>query len=231
MTVWAGGYVLYALIGYGMLKLRLWSLKAAVASHWVALALALIAIALVGKFDWMLALSLGAFWLLWMGGILYYLQRPRVRWPFAAANAIAKGQPAPPQPPPNTVAAWKIVTCVATVCVIAVAVFVVGLLASIEKSFRSSTAYSMAMDRAQASPCVAKALGEPWVAKGSISGNLSTNNDAGDADLEIPIYGPKASGSLHVEAKRASGTWTINRLTVEHSEAQIQLAPVPSPCD
>ncbi len=49
MTIWAGGYVLYALIGYGMLRLRRWSLKAAVATHWVTLALTLIAIAVLAQ--------------------------------------------------------------------------------------------------------------------------------------------------------------------------------------
>ncbi len=231
MIIWAGGYVLYALIGYGMLRLRRWSLKAAVATHWVGVALALIAVAVVAKFDWMLSVSIGAFCLLWVGGILYYLRRPRVRWPFDAAAAIAKGQPIPPQPPAGAMPTWKIVTCVLTVFVLGVAVFVVGLFASIERSFRSSAAYAMAMDRAQASPCVAKTLGQPLVAKGFISGNLNTHNDAGDANLDIPIRGPKASGNLHVEAKKTSSIWAINSLTVEHSEGQIQLAPVPSPCD
>ncbi len=231
VTLWAAGYILYALIGYGMLKLRTWSLKSAIAAHWVVLALVLISIALFGRYAWLLSLSIGSFCLLWFGGILYYLHRPRVRWPFAAATAIAQSQPIPPQPPASTIPTWKIVTSVLTVSIVAIAIFAVSLFAFVEKSLRSSTAYAMAMDRAQASGCVAKTLGEPWAAKGSISGNLSTNNDGGDADLEIPIHGPKDSGSLHVEAKEISGTWTINSLRVEHGDGQIQLVPTPSPCD
>jgi hypothetical protein len=69
------------------------------------------------------------------------------------------------------------------------------------------------------------------VAKGFISGNLSTSSESGEADLEIPIHGPKAGGSVHVEAKKTMGLWAINSLTVEHSQGQIQLAPVASPCD
>jgi hypothetical protein len=231
MTLWAGGYVLYASIGYGMLRLRTWSLKAAVATQWVGLAFALIAAAVAARSDWMLSVSIGAFCLLWVGGILYYLRRPRVRWPFDASTAITKGQPVPTQPPASAMPTWKIVTSVLTVFVVGVALFVVGLLATIERSFRSSAAYAMAMDRAQGSECVIKTLGQPLIAKGFISGNLNTNNDAGDADLDIPIHGPKAGGNLHVEAKKTSGRWTINSLTVEHSNGQIQLAPIPSSCD
>lgn len=231
MTIWAGGYILYALTGYGMLRLRLWAWKAAVITHWFSLAMVLVAIALVTKYDWMLSLSVGAICLLWFGGILYYLQRPRVRWPFDAANAIAKREQVPPQPAPGTMPIWKIVTLVATVFVIGITVFVIGVFASIEKSFRSSTAYAMALDRAQASPCVSQTLGRPIAAKGFVSGNLSTSSDSGEADLKIPIHGPKASGSLHIEAKKVTGSWTINSLTVEHSQGQIQLAPIASACD
>lgn len=231
MFIWGGGYVLYAAIGYGMFRLRLWSFKAAIATQWVGFALALVAIAVVARFDWILSVSVGAFCLLWPGGILYYLRRPRVRWPFDAATAMAKGQPVPPQPPASTWPTWKIVTCVATVLVLGVTVFVAGLFASIEKSFRSSTVYAMALNRAQASPCVVGTFGQPIVAKGFVSGNLSTNKDGGEAVFEIPIRGPKSAGNLHVEAKESGGSWTINSLTAEHSQGQIQLAPAPSPCD
>jgi len=231
MTIWAGGYILYALTGYGMLRLRMWAWKAAVILHWVSIGLALVAIAVVARYDWMLSLSVGAISLLWFGGILYYLQRPRVRWPFDAANAIAQGKGMPSQPPPRTTPTWKIVTLAVTAFIVGVSVFVLGLFASIEKSFRSSTAYSMALNRAQESPCVAKTLGEPLVAKGFISGNLNSSSETGEADLDIPVHRSKASGNLHVEAKKTSGSWAINSLTLEHSEGQIHLAPVPSPCD
>jgi hypothetical protein len=120
---------------------------------------------------------------------------------------------------------------VVTVFVLGVAVFVAGLFASIERSFRSSTAYAMALNRAQASPCVARTLGQPVEAKGFISGNMNTANDSGEADLEIPIHGPKAGGSLHVEAQKTTGGWAISSLTVEHSEGQIQLVPIASGCN
>src|SRR6202012_1897459 len=82
MTIWGGGYVLYAAIGYGMFRLRLWSLKAAIAIHWFMLALVLIALAVGARYDWMLSMSVAVFSLTWVGGILYYLRRPRVRWAF-----------------------------------------------------------------------------------------------------------------------------------------------------
>jgi len=231
MTVWASGYVLYALIGYGMIRLRPWSLKAAIAIHWFGLALVLVAVAVVARYDWMLSVATGAFCLLWVGGILYYLRRPRVRWAFDAATAIAKSQPIPSQPPASSIPTWKIVTSVTALFVIGVTVFVLGLMSSVEKSFRSSTAYAIALDRAQASPCVARTLGRPIVAKGFISGNLSTGSDTGEADLEIPVHGPKTGGSLHVEAKEMAGSWIIKSLTLEHSAGQIQLAPTASTCD
>lgn len=231
VIVWLGGYVLYIFIGYGMLKLRSWALKAAVVTHWFGLAAALIALTIAARFDWTLSLSLGAACLLWFGGIIYYLQRPRVRWPFEAATAITRGEPVPSQPPASAVPTWKLVTFVTTACVVCVTVFVVGLFATIERSFRSSTVFAMAIERAQTSPCVAKTFGKPIGAKGFVTGNLSTSTDSGEAELEIPIHGPKTSGNLHLVAKKVGGSWTINSLTAEHSGGQIQLAPVSSPCD
>jgi hypothetical protein len=48
--------------------------------------------------------------------------------------------------------------------------------------------------------------------------------------MEIPLHGPKGSGSVHVVATKSEGKWKIDALTVLDSVGQIQLLPDPSPC-
>jgi hypothetical protein len=194
MLIWSGGYVLYGLIGYGLWRLRLWAHKSAVVLHWIFIGITVVAVAISARFDLLLSLFVGISLVAFYGGVLYYLSRPRVRWPFEATAAIAKRQPIPPPPPARTTPTWMLVTSITTAILVGIALFAVGLFSLIEKSFRSSTPYAMALDRAQSSPCIAKTFGQPIVAKGFISGNLSTNNDSGEAELEIPIHGPKVPG-------------------------------------
>jgi hypothetical protein len=110
-------------------------------------------------------------------------------------------------------------------------VLLVGaILYGVEASLHSSDVYAVAINQAQNSPCVVRALGSPVVPKWFVSGNISVENDDGSADMEIPLHGPKGSGSVHVVATKSEGKWKIDALTVLDSVGQIQLLPDPSPC-
>jgi hypothetical protein len=137
--------------------------------------------------------------------------------------------PPPPLPKPRP-KLWVQITIALTACVLVIAIFVCAVFLVVEKMFRSSDAYTMALSRAEASPCITAKLGNPIVAKGMISGNISENGANGSADFEIPVRGSRGRGELDVSAIRTDGSWTITTLTLIHDQGQIHLLPVPSPC-
>src|SRR3954470_2898454 len=77
--------------------------------------------------------------------------------------------------------------------VLAIAIFgvgIVGLISGVSKILKSSEAYQTAVARAKSNEKVIAALGTP-MEEGFPMGKVNTNNDEGDADLSIPLTGPK----------------------------------------
>jgi len=91
---------------------------------------------------------------------------------------------------------------------------------------RNSDVAKAALARAQASPLVLQRLGpgidEGWLLTGSI--NVSAGG-SGDADLAVPISGPKGKGAVYVTAKKGSGTWNYSQMVavIEGSGERIDL--------
>lgn len=81
-------------------------------------------------------------------------------------------------------------------------------------SMRKSAPYQEALHRAQNDPRVVAALGSPVNAGLFVSGNIQTQNQDGDAKLDIPISGPKGSATLHVVATKMRGRWYYNQIIV-----------------
>lgn len=92
---------------------------------------------------------------------------------------------------------------------------------------RSTDAYTLALDAARDNPEVVEAIGEPIEAGILVSGNISLVNDAGDADISIPISGPKGSATVHAVAEKADGTWSYSvlKVRVDGSGEVIDLLP------
>jgi len=113
--------------------------------------------------------------------------------------------------------------------VLAIAVFgvgIFGLISGISKVLKSSEPYQTALARAKANENVVAALGTP-IEEGFPMGSVNTNNDAGDADLSIPVTGPKGKGTIYVVGKRAGRTWTYSKMsiTITGSGETIDLSP------
>ena len=87
----------------------------------------------------------------------------------------------------------------------------VGVMASI----KASDPYKEAVARAQESPAVQAALGTPIQVGVLVQGNLKVENDTGEADLTIPLSGPKGSGTLHVVGTKTAGKWTYTTMDVD----------------
>jgi Cytochrome oxidase complex assembly protein 1 len=94
-------------------------------------------------------------------------------------------------------------------------------------AMRSSDVYTIAMQRARDSPQVFAAMGTPIEPAWYLTGNLETSGTSGNADLKIPISGPKGEGKLVIAAKKTAGQWTYSTLIVEFDgpRASIDLLP------
>ncbi len=80
---------------------------------------------------------------------------------------------------------------------------------------KSSDAYGHAMTTARANPAVVEALGSPITEGFFVSGEVNVNGASGKADLAIPVTGPKASGTIFVDARKSAGEWQYTTLVVE----------------
>ena len=95
-----------------------------------------------------------------------------------------------------------------------VTVFV--LLAGLIFSFmKSSGAYVEAVAQAKAHPDVQAALGTPIEEGWFVTGNVSIDGTSGDADLAIPISGPKGKAMIYVLAEKGGSEWAFSTLEVK----------------
>lgn len=88
------------------------------------------------------------------------------------------------------------------------------LVSAIMGSFRSSDVYKEAMARAMASAQVRERMGEPIRAAWFVSGQLNVTGSTGQANLSIPIAGPRSKGVIRAVASK-NGIWRFSCLQVE----------------
>lgn len=82
-------------------------------------------------------------------------------------------------------------------------------------ALKSTDVYRTAVQRAKSNSAVTAALGSPVKEGMFLSGNINANVASGNADLAIPVSGPKGSGTIYVVATKTAGTWVYHRLEME----------------
>ncbi|HEV2806110.1 MAG TPA: cytochrome c oxidase assembly factor Coa1 family protein [Chthoniobacterales bacterium] len=107
------------------------------------------------------------------------------------------------------------------------AVFAAFLVLVVFGALKQSDAYKMAVARAKMDSHVVAALGTPIEEGWWLSGKTNVNGGSGDADLTIPISGPKGKGTIYAVATKSAGDWTYSKLQVkiERSGETIDLGP------
>jgi hypothetical protein len=80
---------------------------------------------------------------------------------------------------------------------------------------KSSWAFSEGVELARHDPKVIEELGEPIETGWQISGNVNVNGPSGEAELSIPLSGPKKQGTLFVVAKKRTGEWKFEKAEVQ----------------
>ena len=111
---------------------------------------------------------------------------------------------------------WKWFIPVGCLSIVLIAVAFVGAVAYfIIGSVKSSDLYQQAMIKARSNAAVVRELGEPIETGWLVSGSITVNGNSGNADLKIPISGPKKSGALYALATKTQGRWDFSALEVE----------------
>ena len=90
----------------------------------------------------------------------------------------------------------------------AIVLFVMG-------AIKSTDVYQEALIKAKSDAVVLRELGEPVEAGWLISGSIEMNNSSGQADIKIPISGPRNSGTIHAVATKKDEIWSFSILEVE----------------
>jgi len=100
-------------------------------------------------------------------------------------------------------------------------------------AIKSTDPYKDAFARAKTHPAVIEALGSPIKEGLFVSGNTNVNGAAGEANLAIPISGPKGKGTIYVKATKALGRWSYSDLVVEiqATRTRIDLLKGPAPAN
>ena len=125
---------------------------------------------------------------------------------------------------------WFVQTGCFTVLILFVA-FVGSIVMIVFSAIKSTGPYKDAFARAKMHPAVIEALGSPIKEGFFVSGNTNVNGAAGEANLAIPISGPKGKGTIYVKAAKSLGRWSYSDLIVEIQATQnrINLLKGPAP--
>ena len=96
-----------------------------------------------------------------------------------------------------------------------IVLFIAGIMMIVFGAMKSSDAYRTAVSRAKANPEVVSALGTPIEEGFFVSGKTNVNGSSGEADLTIPISGPKGKAKIYAVATKRAGRWNYSTLEVE----------------
>jgi hypothetical protein len=131
-------------------------------------------------------------------------------------------------------------------CLLLLTLFVVGsisILVLIQFSLSRSGAYRSALELARHSALATAELGSPIEPGWFTSGNVTFAGNIGDAQLVIPVAGPRNHGTLFVVAHKQGMPWQFNslQLAVSGHSGRLDLLqnstvpktsePAPSPSD
>ncbi len=101
-------------------------------------------------------------------------------------------------------------------CLVLVALFGafgVAIFAFAFKALGESEAAQASLREAQASSVLIEEIGEPMTVGWLVLGNVNVSNDSGQADIIVPIEGPKGTASVHTIGVREGGVWTMQEMT------------------
>lgn len=113
---------------------------------------------------------------------------------------------------------WALPTGGCCGCLVAIVLGFVGLTVggglAVFSGIKSSAAYTESVALARADPRVVELLGEPIETGFFMSGSINLSGSSGEADMAIPLTGPKGEATLYAVATKVAGEWRFEVLEV-----------------
>ena len=110
---------------------------------------------------------------------------------------------------------WKWFVPTGCVTLIALfAIFIFSVFFAVTGIMKQSTPYTDAFTAAQNNAEVIAVLGEPLEQSGMLQGNISIQNNTGEANISIPIEGPNGKAIIYVIGTKYSDEWTYDKMTI-----------------
>ncbi len=103
---------------------------------------------------------------------------------------------------------------------ILIGAFVGSLFYGVTSMFEDSTPYEYAFEKINNDEKMVELMGLPIEKDGMVQGTINWNNNEKNADMKIPISGPKGSGTLYIKATGEGDQWIYHeiRVVVKDSE-------------
>ncbi len=127
---------------------------------------------------------------------------------------------------------WKWFVPVACLASLVVLIGFIALIMSfVFGAMKSSDAFKQALTMAKSNPKIESVLGSPIQEGYFITGSIKVYGASGDAQMAIPISGPKGSGTIYLEATKSAGEWSYSKLVVqiEQTNELIDILDVQTP--
>jgi len=127
---------------------------------------------------------------------------------------------------------WKIPLGFLTL-IFLIALFFAIVITVVTASFRSSDVCKQALAQATSNSQVRELIGEPLKPARLISGQLNVSGSTGNANLSIPISGPRGKGTIRAVANKTGGIWrfTCLQVSVDGQPTSIDLLSIQPPAE
>ncbi len=130
-------------------------------------------------------------------------------------------------PPPRSRSGCLWAFTVLVLIIVGGGAVIAGGMAWLFNSLTKSEAALQALKRANDTPAVSAKLGTPIVRGTFATGSYAINsNGSGEADLDVPVSGPKGSGRLLIVGKRTDHRWSYSRIALVPADGTPEI-PVP----
>lgn len=117
-----------------------------------------------------------------------------------------------------------VITAGVLLCLLFLGLFIGAILLLATTAMRSNDVHRAAMEQVRAHPDAVAILGEPVEPGWLSSGSIEVNPRSGQADLGIPVSGPRGRGEVSVVAHKSAGIWFFEQLQLQvEGRAPIEL--------
>jgi len=113
---------------------------------------------------------------------------------------------------------WAIPSMGCLTLIVLIIIFASTMVTKLTGFFKDSVPYSVGMENLIKNELVIEALGEPIEANGMFQGNIRYNDEEGNADLKVPVKGPKGEATLLIIAVMNDDVWTYKTMEVSFKD-------------